>query len=125
MSDPITPAELAAMKARCEAATCPLSTVQYTKLEVSRFIAAYEALMKHHEERGRLLERVLEACSDDRQCCGRCEGNGRLWADGKCHHISENMPTMPCPDCSGSGYLPPETIPIDEIRAHLGEREGK
>lgn len=35
--------------------------------------------------------------------CQRCEGNGRLYADGKAHYYSENKPTVYCPVCGGSG----------------------
>jgi hypothetical protein len=64
----------------------------------------------------RYLERDRSACLEaletiaegERLCCQRCEGNGALWADGKAHYPSENMPTRPCPECGGSGKLPAE-----------------
>ena len=36
--------------------------------------------------------------------CSRCEGEGRLWADGQAHHYSETRPTKPCPNCDGTGW---------------------
>lgn len=45
--------------------------------------------------------------------CQRCEGNGRLWADGKAHYPSENLPTTACPICGGEGKLP---VDLDEVQ---------
>lgn len=58
-----------------------------------------------------------EIADSEGVCCQRCEGNGRLWADGKAHHPNENMPTRPCPPCDGEGRIYPDLkqIAIDAM----------
>jgi excinuclease UvrABC ATPase subunit len=52
-----------------------------------------------------LRDRIKELLNQDRENCPRCEGNGRLYADGKSHYYSENVPTVLCPHCGGSGKI--------------------
>src|SRR3990167_1320717 len=40
------------------------------------------------------LAKVLTAIDNARQSCRRCEGSGRLWADGQVHYQSESRPTI-------------------------------
>ena len=52
---------------------------------------------------------ALEQIRDlETECCPRCEGNGRLYADGKAHHVSENADTIFCGNCGGSGRILPD-----------------
>ena len=52
---------------------------------------------------------ALEQIRDlETECCSRCEGNGRLYADGKAHLLSENADTVFCGNCGGSGRILPE-----------------
>ncbi len=37
--------------------------------------------------------------------CHRCEGNGRLYADGRAHYYSEGAATVACPICGGTGRI--------------------
>ena len=37
--------------------------------------------------------------------CRRCEGGGRLYADGKPHPFGDNARTIPCPECDGEGRI--------------------
>lgn len=39
------------------------------------------------------------------EICSRCEGSGAVYADGKAHLATENVPTSPCGDCEGCGLL--------------------
>jgi len=48
------------------------------------------------------LEQIID---DEGETCGRCEGNGAMWADGKAHYMSENCPTVLCGNCGGSGRI--------------------
>lgn len=64
-----------------------------------------------------LRDALDEIANSEGECCQRCEGNGRLWADGKAHHPNENMPTRPCPPCDGEGRIYPDIkqIAIDAL----------
>lgn len=55
-----------------------------------------------------LLEALREIRDLETECCHRCEGNGKVYADGKGHLISENAPTVLCGNCGGSGQILPE-----------------
>lgn len=58
-----------------------------------------------------LLGTALENITTlEKTCCHRCEGNGRLYADGKAHLLSEGANTILCGYCGGSGYLLPEDV---------------
>lgn len=37
--------------------------------------------------------------------CGRCDGEGRVWADGKAHYTPHNGALMACPSCGGAGKI--------------------
>ncbi len=55
-----------------------------------------------------LREALRQIAEAESVCCPRCEGDGRLWADGKAHYPSEQRDTILCGNCGGSGYLQPE-----------------
>jgi len=50
-------------------------------------------------------EEIAEIEHDAHDVCSRCEGEGRLWADGKAHYPMENLPTKACPNCDGDGRV--------------------
>lgn len=50
-------------------------------------------------------DRIAEIEHDAHDVCSRCEGEGRLWADGKAHHPLEYLPTKACPECGGDGRV--------------------
>ena len=52
------------------------------------------------------LKGIADIANDAGECCHRCEGNGRLWADGQAHYPSYNGPTIACPQCGGVGRFP-------------------
>lgn len=53
-----------------------------------------------------ILEKALEEIENDEgQVCQRCEGNGKLWADGKPHLPSYNGALINCGECGGSGQI--------------------
>ncbi len=68
------------------------------------------------------LPELIEACDRiagaESLACQRCEGNGRLWADGRCHYPNYESPTTWCPNCQGVGRIPDMTIEeIQEVAA--------
>ena len=50
-----------------------------------------------------MYEALKEIDNNDGESCQRCEGNGRLWADGQAHLPSHQGLTLPCPQCNGKG----------------------
>lgn len=66
--------------------------------EVIRQVEAHEGLVE-------ALEQIRDL---ETECCSRCEGNGRLYADGKAHFLSENADTILCGNCGGSGRILPD-----------------
>lgn len=77
-----------------------------------------------NEEQIRMMTEALEKIANPGiSCCYRCEGNGRLWADGKAHHPLYNGPTTACPNCDGQGSIPEEN-PEDIAREILGKLAG-
>jgi len=66
------------------------------------------------------LIEALETIRDAKDsCCHTCEGNGRVWADGKCHVPSYGGPTIPCPPCQGSGRILEYTL--DDVQRIAAE----
>lgn len=50
-------------------------------------------------------EECAEIVHDAQNMCSRCEGCGRLWADGMAHYYDHNRPTRTCPVCGGTGLV--------------------
>lgn len=65
-------------------------------------------LLQEKNKNTKLLEALREIAESESECCPRCEGDGRLWADGKAHYPSEQVDTILCGNCGGSGRLQPE-----------------
>ena len=49
------------------------------------------------------------------EVCPRCEGEGRLWADGQAHFYDASRPTKACLGCDGTGRI----YDIDAMRKAL------
>jgi len=71
----------------------------------ARLIASAPDLKQQRDDLMVALEQIRDLESE---CCPRCEGNGRLYADGKGHLLSENADTILCGNCGGSGRILPE-----------------
>lgn len=72
----------------------------------------YDAIDAMHQyassleaENQRLREGLQAIADSEGSCCMRCEGNGKLWADGKAHYPSYEGPTVNCGNCGGSGRI--------------------
>ena len=58
------------------------------------------------EEENKKYKTALESIRDlETDCCSRCEGNGRVWADSKSHYPSHRGGTVSCGNCGGSGRI--------------------
>lgn len=57
--------------------------------------------------------------------CKRCEGEGRLWADGKAHYAFEKIATVDCPLCGGTGQMGPDVDAIARALDEQRERDAK
>ena len=80
--------------------------------------ALQKELKKTLTQRDKLVAALEEIRDLETDCCSRCEGDGRLWADG--HTIS-------CGNCGGSGRILPENaqdIAAEAIAESEKEREG-
>jgi hypothetical protein len=58
--------------------------------------------------RAALVAALNEIADSEGESCRRCEGNGKLYADGKAHYPSENAATINCGECGGSGRIYPD-----------------
>lgn len=67
--------------------------------------ADQSAISYPKEDVDALIEDILSYLSDDPRACQRCEGNGKLWADGQSHYPSYDGPTVNCGACGGSGKI--------------------
>ena len=63
----------------------------------------------------RLVEGLEEIRNLSTPVCHRCEGEGRLWADHRCHtqEEGEKVGTITCPHCDGTGKMNPD---FDELK---------
>jgi len=67
-------------------------------------------------------DEINEIIQGKKTICNRCEGNGRLWADGKAHFPSYSGETILCGDCSGNGFIINEEIDLAQaILTYLTE----
>ena len=40
-----------------------------------------------------------------KKVCPKCQGDGKVWADGRKHYPFAHFPTKDCPECRGRGTL--------------------
>ena len=52
--------------------------------------------------------------------CPKCEGNGKVWADGRKHYPFAHVPTKDCPECNGTGKVPVPSTPASEVVCQCG-----
>lgn len=55
-----------------------------------------------------LTDGLQEIAEAEGRSCSRCEGNGKLWADGQAHYPSYDGPTVNCGKCGGEGKIYPD-----------------
>jgi len=46
--------------------------------------------------------------------CPKCQGDGKVWADGRKHYPFAHVPTKDCPECNGTGKVPVPSTPASE-----------
>src|SRR3990167_4429927 len=61
------------------------------------------------------VKKRVEEIANTQQSCHRCEGKGRLWADGKIHRATYSEATVFCSDCGGSGKIRLDEAYTDEL----------
>ena len=66
------------------------------------------------------LEKVIE---ENQDLCSRCEGNGKLWADGQSHFHHYEGRTILCGECGGSGYIQGGNLAQALTKFLTGDRE--
>ena len=54
--------------------------------------------------------------------CPKCQGDGKVWADGRAHYPFSHLPTKDCPECNGTGKVPVPSTPAK--KKQLGENNG-
>lgn len=92
-------------------------------------IEACDRLDREVSKKDDLLALLGQIIDLETECCPRCEGNGRLYADGKGHLLSENAETILCGNCGGSGRILPEDaqdiaeVAITKYQSQEGELE--
>lgn len=86
-------------------------------------IATLKAKRHYEPEIARLRAALEEIADAESESCRRCEGSGRLYADGKAHYPSESIPTIFCPQCGGEGRIPPQGAQEIARRALEGKGE--
>jgi hypothetical protein len=90
-------------------------------INTTEMLAVVEAYKAPANVQNKDFREALEAiASDEGESCGRCEGNGKLWADGKAHYPSYDGPTVNCGRCGGEGRISPDLkqIAIDVLDKH-------
>ena len=63
--------------------------------------------------------------NNEGESCSRCEGNGKLWADGQAHSPNYGGATVLCGQCGGEGktYLESKEI-ATSVLAKMNEGKG-
>lgn len=71
------------------------------------------------------LVEALGRLKDGHETCQKCEGDGRLWADGKAHYSTYQGKTIPCSHCAGNGETVADSREIaSNALAHYRESLG-
>lgn len=79
-------------------------------------------LEEREKEMGKLVEALKLILDDEGSHCTRCDGNGKLWADGQAHYQSYTGATINCGECGGSGRIYPDIK--EQIREALIQSTG-
>ena len=89
---------------------------------IIKVVNSHVQAINSHEKFKIALENIV---SLETECCPRCEGSGRLWADGKAHHQHEQVDTISCGNCGGSGRILPEDAQVIASKAlkEVGENQ--
>ncbi len=58
----------------------------------------------------------------DGEPCGKCDGNGNVYADGQAHYMNAGVPTIACPACGGEGRIFDAETVRAAVRRALDER---
>lgn len=84
--------------------------IDFATKEEARTLTKIQALAEDNERLKAALNSIAQAES---QSCQRCEGNGRMWADGKAHYPSDTRETVACTYCGGDGRL---AVDLEEVQ---------
>lgn len=60
--------------------------------------------------------KIREIIDNQTEICHRCEGEGKLWADGRAHSPNYKGETITCGYCGGSGRISKD---IDLVQSFL------
>lgn len=76
------------------------------------------------------LVKALESLERDGSPCPSCEGEGRMWADGKAHYATYGGETIACGGCGGSGQIRENVYEIaqkalNQYRTAIKGRQGE
>jgi len=90
--------------------------------ELMSFSDSDKALQAKCDRQEAALRQISE---NEGECCMRCEGNAKLWADGNAHLPSYDGPTVNCGNCGGSGRIHEDLQEIanEALSAGEGEKE--
>ena len=99
---------------------CGFNRVFESKEEALRILNTRQAAPV--EARGEAYAELVAACNEffvTKEDCQRCEGSGKLWADGKAHFPNHDGPLAACPDCQGTGEVPAQGDRIQRALASI------
>jgi len=83
-----------------------MDIVQISAAQLQSYLSPLEERIIALEAENKRLKEALEAIAENEgECCQRCEGNGRVWADGRAHHPNEDVAQMRCGKCGGEGRI--------------------
>ena len=66
-------------------------------------------------------DEIQEIIDSQEEICNRCEGNGRLWADGKAHLSTYKGETILCGYCGGTGKVTKEEGLAQALTKRIGK----
>lgn len=73
---------------------------------------------------GEMVEALRQIADAESNHCNRCDGGGRVWADGKAHSQGYSGPMMACSNCGGAGET--DSVDLREIaRAAISKYEAR
>lgn len=104
---------------------------------LATYLEAYvirPAAAEHERLIAGLVEAIKNSLDTDDYPCPDCEGEGRVYGDGKRHYFFERVATIACARCSGTGTLPTSradvlktalTLEVLAIAARVRQREAR